>query len=200
MGVPAPWPGTRVLILGFPRELIFVSHLHFSKSKFKSSHFVPAESATWTPKLILEDRNALPLALSFMYPRRAGRVLPRTEGSCLLWHDNIMFIIAGRREIKLYFHLCVCVCVYGCVWERYRNEMVLSALLKQCLHSKKNNIDKALSKHLKAMGVQITSPFDFKCGTFCWGKAWGLWVLFGNEGNEQHTFICIILIILFYII
>ena len=78
--------------------------------------------------------------------------------------------------------------------------MVLSALLKQCLHSKKNNIDKALSKHLKATGVQITSHFDFKRGTFWWGKALSLRVLFGNEGNEQHTFICIILIILFYII
>ena len=78
--------------------------------------------------------------------------------------------------------------------------MVLSALLEQCLHSKKNNIDKALSKHLKATGVQITSHFDFKRGTFWWGKALSLWVLFGNEGNEQHTFICIILIILFYII
>lgn len=77
--------------------------------------------------------------------------------------------------------------------------MVLSALLKQCL-LRKITLIKALSKHLKAMEVQITSLFDFQCGTFWWGKALLSWVLFGNEGNEQHAFISVILIILFYII
>ena len=50
--------------------------------------------------------------------------------------------------------------------------MVLSALLKQCL-LRKITLIKALSKHLKAMEVQITSLFDFQCGTF---------------GGEKHYF------------